>query len=84
MPPPVPPLPPVVVLAAPVVVVAPVVVAAVDVDAPPSVELVALVDVGTPSFAGGEENTHAVSRPEAIRASDQVAAEGAYSLITKP
>jgi len=72
-----------VVLAA-VVVVASVVDVDVDVDVTPSVELVAFVDVATPSFAGGDENKQAVTSPEAVKASDQVAAKGAYSLIAKP
>ena len=83
MPPPVPPVPLVVALLVAVVAVTPVV--AVDVDAVLSVEFVPAVDVVMLSFvAGGEENKQAVSSPEAVRASDQVAAEGAYSLITKP
>jgi len=87
MPPPVPPLPLVVELFAALVAVTPVVAPAVTpvVDVAPSVELVAPVEVVSLSFvAGGEENKQAVSSPEAVRASDQVAAEGAYSLITKP
>ena len=76
MPPPVPPVLLVVVLLAAVVAVTPVV--TVEVDVTPSVELVVPVDVATLSFvAGGEENKQAVSSPEAIKASDQVAAEGA-------
>lgn len=87
MPPPVLPLPLVVALLAAVVAVTPVVAPPVTpfVDVAPAVELVAPVDVATLSFvAGGEENRQAVSSPEAVRASNQVAAEGAYGLITKP
>lgn len=77
-------MPPVVALLV-ALVVPPVVAVAVDVDAVLSVELVPTVDVATLSFvAGGEENRQAVSSPEAVKASDQVAAESAYSLITKP